>query len=96
VVFQRNSVKIGYNLQATSDAKHKLLIAADTGDVNDTKALTPMLEKSIENIGEVKQVLADKGYHSGRELKACKELGVDTFVSPKASSSLKKNPAFAM
>ena len=96
VVFQRNSVKIGYNIQAASDAKHKLLIAADTGDVNDTKALTPMVEKSIENIGEVKRVLADKGYHSGRELKACKAIGVDTFVSPKESSSAKKNPEYAM
>jgi len=96
VVFQRNSVKIGYNVQAASDSKHKLLIAADTGDVNDTKALTVMVEKSIENIGSVKQVLADKGYHSGRELKACDELGVATFVSPKESSSVKKNPDFAM
>ena len=96
VVFQRNSVKVGYNVQAASDSKHKLLIAAKTGDVNDTKALTSMVEKSIENIGAVKAVLADKGYHSGRELKACKALGVDTYVSPKASSSAKKNPAYAM
>lgn len=96
VVFQRNSVKIGYNVQAASDSKHKLLIAADTGDVNDTKALAVMVRKSIENIGKVKQVLADKGYHSGRELKACDELGVKTFVSPKESSSAKKNPNYAM
>lgn len=96
VVFQRNSVKIGYNVQAASDSKYKLLIAADTGDVNDTKALTVMVEKTVENIGQVKQVLADKGYHSGRELKACQELGVATFVSPKESSSVKKNPDFAM
>ena len=49
-----------------------------------------MVEKSAENIGQVKQVLADKGYHSGRELKACQELGVATFVSPKESSSVKR------
>ncbi len=41
-------------------------------------------------------MLADKGYHSGRELKACEELGVTTFISQKESSSIKKNPAFAM
>lgn len=96
VIFQRNSVKVGYNVQAASDSKHKLLIAADTGDVNDTKALAVMVEKSIENIGTVKQVLADKGYHSGRELKACEKLEVKTFVSPKESSSKKRNPGFAM
>jgi len=41
-------------------------------------------------------VLADKGYHSGRELKACEDLGVTTYVSPKESSSTKTNPDFAM
>ena len=96
VVFQRNSVRVGYNVQAVSDSKNKLLIAADTGDVNDTKALAVMVEKAKENIGDVKNVLADKGYHSGRELKACEELGVTTFISPKQSSSIKKNPDFAM
>ncbi len=101
VVFQRNSVKVGYNVQAASDGKYKLLIAADTGDVNDTKALAVMVEKVQQNIGKPTEenpmdVLADKGYHSGRELKACESLDVNTYVSPKESSSMKKNPAFAM
>jgi transposase len=101
VVFQRNSVKIGYNVQAASDAKNKMLIAADTGDVNDTKALAVMVEKVQQNIGEPtesnpRDVLADKGYHSGREIKACELLKVKTFISPKESSSKLKNPDFAM
>jgi len=99
VVFQRNSVKVGYNVQAASDGKYKLLIAADTGDVNDTKALSVMVEKVQENIGKQgmrQDILADKGYHSGREMKACEAMGVDTYISPKASSSSKKNPAYAM
>ena len=101
VVFQRNSVKVGYNIQAASDGKHKLLIAADAGDVNDTKALAVMVEKVQLNIGQPTpdnpmDVLADKGYHSGREIKACEKLNVNTYISPKASSSSKSNPAFAM
>ena len=96
VVFQRNSVKVGYNIQAASDGKHKLLIAADTGDVNDTKALAVMVEKAQNNIGDVQDVLADKGYHSGRELKKCEDLGVKAYISPKESSSSKTNPDFAM
>ncbi len=48
VVFQRNSVKVGYNIQAASDSKYKLLIAADTGDVNDTKALATMVQKGTK------------------------------------------------
>ncbi len=99
VVFQRNSVKIGYNIQAASDAKHKLLIAADTGDVNDTKALSPMIKRCQQNLKSVAtpiDVIADKGYHSGREIKAAEQLNVTTYLSPKESSSMKKNPAYAM
>lgn len=99
VVFQRNSVKVGYNIQAASDSKHKLLIAADTGDVNDTKSLALMVEKVQDNLDmplKKINVLADKGYHSGGELKACEELNVKSYVSPKESSSVKKNPGFAM
>ena len=99
VVFQRNSVRVGYNIQAASDRKHKLLIAADTGNVNDTKALGPMVERVQKNLDSSEapmDVLADKGYHSGRELKTCEMLKVTTYVSPKNSSSLKKNPDYAM
>jgi transposase len=99
VMFQRNSVKVGYNVQAASDSKHKLLIAADTGDANDNKALSVMVKKVQENIGKPEDenqmnVLADKGYHSGRELKACEELNVATFVSPKEPTSAKTHPDF--
>ena len=99
VVFQRNSVKVGYNIQAASDSKYKLLIAAETGDVNDTKSLAMMVEKSQSNLNMMSKkmnVLADKGYHSGRELKACEELNVKSYISPKESSSIKQNPAYAM
>jgi len=100
VVFQRNSIKVGYNIQAASDAKHKMLVAADTGDVNDTKSLGEMVKRTKENIGDPEDgstmnVLADKGYHTGRELKKCTDLDVKTYVSPKESNSLKTNPDFA-
>lgn len=34
VVFQRNSVQVGYNVQASIDSKNKLLVEYETGDVN--------------------------------------------------------------
>ncbi len=60
-----------------------------------------MVKKAQENIGESQNansmnVLADKGYHSGRELKKCEELEVTSFIFPKESSSSKTNPDFAM
>ncbi|MGF7141335.1 transposase [Roseimarinus sediminis] len=34
VVLHRNIINVGYNVQAASDSKHKLLVEYDTGDVN--------------------------------------------------------------
>jgi transposase len=42
VVFQRNSVQVGYNVQASIDSKNKLLVEYETGDVNDSHALAQM------------------------------------------------------
>ncbi|WP_185969091.1 IS1182 family transposase [Carboxylicivirga sp. M1479] len=87
VVFQRNSVRVGYNIQASSDAKHKLMVEFDTGDVNDTHALAPMAIASKELLQVVKlTALADKGYHTGEQLHQCHTHNITSFVSPKEPS----------
>lgn len=85
VVLHRNIVNVGYNVQASSDSKHKLLVAYDTGDVNDSHALATMAGQTKELLQpEQMDVLADKGYHTGRELQKCEQLKVNTYVSPKS------------
>lgn len=85
VVLHRNIVNVGYNVQASSDSKHKLLVAYDTGDVNDSHALADMAGQTKELLQpEQMDVLADKGYHTGRELQKCEQLGINAYVSPKA------------
>ena len=88
VVLLRNIVNVGYNIQASSDAKHKLLVEYDTGSVNDTRALANMAikTKDLLKVDRLK-VLADKGYHTGEELEKCKENGITSFVSPKSPST---------
>ncbi len=88
VILHRNIIHVGYNIQAASDAKHKLFVEYDTGDVNDTHALAPIAIKTKELL-EVDQmnVLADKGYHTGVQLELCKNKDIHTFVSPKAPST---------
>ena len=89
VVLHRNIVNVGYNVQASVDAKHKLLVGYDTGDVNDTHALAPMVKMTKELLkADHISVLADKGYHTGEQLRQCDQMGVTTYVSPKASSTL--------
>jgi len=70
-VFQRTAVKVGYNVQAASCAKNKLIVAIDTGDVNDTQALNTMTKKVQQNL-DIKEfdAIADTGYHSGKQSKA--------------------------
>lgn len=88
VVFQRNSVQVGYNVQASIDSKHKLLVEFETGDVNDTHALAQMAIATKELLqAEQMDVLADKGYHTGGELMECEKQNITTYVSPRAPSA---------
>lgn len=69
----------------------------DTGDVNDTHALGPMIQLAQKNI-DVKSmsVLADKGYHREAQLADSESLGVKTFVSPKANAANRQYNVFPM
>ena len=88
VVLHRNIINVGYNIQASSDSKHKLLVEYDTGDVNDTHALAPMALQTKELLKADKMnVLADKGYHTADQIQKCSDNGITTFVSPKEPST---------
>jgi transposase len=88
VVLHRNIINVGYNIQASSDSKHKLLVEYDTGDVNDTHALAPMALKTKELLRVDKMnVLADKGYHTGDQIQKCTDNNITTFVSPRDPST---------
>jgi len=88
VILQRNIVNVGYNIQASSDSKHKFLVEYDTGQVNDTNALADIAIHTKELLGvENMNALADKGYHTGAELQKCTEQNITTYVSPKAPAT---------
>jgi len=88
VILHKNIINVGYNIQASSDEKHKLLVEFDTGDVNDTHALSPIAiqTKELLQIDHL-NALADKGYHTGEELEQCQKNDITTYVSPKAPST---------
>ena len=75
-------VEVGYNVQAAVDAEHKLVVATHTINRNDKNALFAICNEAKENMAEESlTVLADKGYHTGKELQACQEAGIDTIVA---------------
>jgi transposase len=88
VILHRNVVNVGYNMQASVDAKHSLITGYDTGDVNDTHALAPVAIETKENLAvDGFNVLADKGYLTGDQLARCLEENIIPYVSPKESAS---------
>ena len=97
VILHRNIVNVGYNIQAVTDSKSKLLVALDTGTVNDTHALSPMVKTAMKNLDISRtSVIADKGYHTGAQLATCEELKATTFVSPKANAANVRHQVFPM
>lgn len=71
-----------YNVQTANDSKHNLVVDFDIINKGDQGQLNAMSGKA-KDILEVDQltVLADKGYHSGKELQAAKENDITTVVA---------------
>jgi len=82
---------VGYNVQTAVDVKHHLIPAH--GVINsgsDRSQLNSMAEKTRQAMGvETLEVLADAGYYNGKEIVACEDNGITTFV-PKTDTSNSK------
>jgi transposase len=72
----------GYNVQAAVDDKHKLIVASevvnDSSDVGQLHAMAKAAKDTLE--AEALQALADEGYYSSLELKACEDDGIVAYV----------------
>jgi len=88
VILHRNIVNVGYNIQASVDAKNKLLVEYETGNVNDTHALYPMAQASKDLLKvDHLNTLADKGYHTGKQIQQCVANNITTHISPRENPS---------
>ena len=98
MIVRRQIVEVGYNVQAVVDAEHNLVVSCEATQHNDTHALGKMVKQTKEQLElqeeEGFDLLADKGYHTGRELAECEAQGVVPYVAPpKHSQSNKGVPA---
>jgi len=85
---QNHGTQVGYNVQVSVDDKHKLVIDHDvTNDVTDFNQLERMASraKEILQVDEL-EVIADKGYYNGGQIKACLQKGITPTI-PKANTS---------
>lgn len=82
LLVQGQVVEVSYNQQASVDQKHKLVVATHTLNTNDRNALSRIaLETQQALESEDLTILADKGYHNGRELETAQKAGIATIVA---------------
>jgi transposase len=88
---------VGYNVQAAVDTKHHLVVAHEvTNNGSDRGQLANMAQQAREAMGKTKlQALADRGYFSGPQIKACEETGITAFVPKPMTSNSKAEGRFS-
>ena len=89
----------GYNVQVAVDDKHKLIIASevvnDSSDIGQLHAMAKAAKDILE--AEALETLADEGYYSSTELKACEDDGICAYVPvPEGNGRLEKEGRFGL
>src|SRR6266850_5630754 len=79
---------VGYNVQTAVDTKNHLIVAhAVTNVGTDRHQLSNMAEQARTEMGvETLDAVADRGYYTGEEIRACEEAGI-TVTLPKPLTS---------
>src|ERR1700678_3215956 len=88
----RGTGVVGYNVQTAVDTKNHLIVAHEVTNLgHDRTQLSPMAEQAKQAIGDgTLKVLADRGYFSGEEIRACELNGIEALVpKPLTSRSTK-------
>jgi hypothetical protein len=87
---------VGYNVQAAVDAKHHLIVAHEVTNVGSDRAqLSPMAQAAREAMGKDKlKAVADRGYYSGAQIKACHDAGIATILPKPTTSNAKAEGRF--
>ena len=89
----RGSGVVGYNVQASVEIDHHLIVAHDVVQTGSDRAqLVPMGQQAKEALGVDKlDVVADRGYFSTEQIKECADAGITpTLPKPQTSSNRKK------
>lgn len=78
----KQGVQVCYNAQTVVDEKHKLIIDYElTSTADDSGLLAPMALRAKEVLGaEELEVLSDKGYYNGPQMKDCLEEGITPLI----------------
>jgi transposase len=92
----RGSGIVGYNLQSAVDAEHHLIVAHDVVMTpTDRQQLSSISRMAKDAMGvERLDVLADRGYFSGEEIRTCEGMGITPYVPKPFTSTAKADGRF--
>lgn len=87
----RGSGMVGYNVQSAVDSRHHLIITHDVTNVGSDRSQLAAVAKQTKAVLECDtlEVVADRGYYNGDEIRACEQAGIDAYL-PKPSTSPNK------
>lgn len=90
----RNTIsEVAYNVQTTVDSRHNLIIDYKVTNQNDMQAMGMMVRraKTILKTNDF-TALYDKGYHSGPEIRAVQQMGVNAMAAVPGLPSASQAP----
>ncbi|MFE8647294.1 IS1182 family transposase [Sphingomonas sp. NCPPB 2930] len=92
----KGSGLVGYNVQAAVDVENHLIVAHEVTNAGTDRAQLSKMAKAAEQAIDTAalQALADRGYFSGPELKACEDAGITTYVPKPMTSNAKAEGRF--
>ena len=87
---------VGYNVQIAVDTRHHLIVSHEVTNVgNDRNQLSSMAKAARDAMGrKTLKVLADRGYFSAPEIKACDDAGIAALVPKSQTSGAKADGRF--
>ena len=92
----RGSGVVGYNVQVAVDTEHHLIIAHEvTNSGSDRAQLANMATQAKAVLGVDKlEAVADRGYYSGEEIKACEDANIAVTLPKPATSGMEAKGQF--
>ena len=87
----RGTGLVGYNVQSAVDSQHYLIVAHEVTNVGSDRSQLATMAKQAKAVldRDTLDVVADRGYYNGTEIRACEQAGIDAYL-PKPKTSPNK------
>jgi len=87
----RGTGLVGYNVQSAVDSKNHFIVAHEVTNVGSDRSQLATMARQAKTVLEADEldVVADRGYYNGNEIRACEQAGIDAYL-PKPKTSPNK------